>query len=104
MIVIEDQTIQLFPGTYNEYLHPAKEESSHEQKLLVLETRISEVLSKLSIEPTEELEQEFQALLREKKQQTDNWIDYGDWRQIQSPFFLDKTLKLFYHLSNYLNT
>ncbi|HHU18912.1 MAG TPA: ABC-F type ribosomal protection protein [Bacilli bacterium] len=66
LIVIRDQTIELFPGTYQEYLNPPKDESSHEQKLLVLETRISEVLSKLSIEPTDALEQQFQALLKEK--------------------------------------
>lgn len=70
LIVIEDQAIQLFPGTYSEYLHPPRDEGSREQKLMVLETRISEVLGKLSIEPTDELEQEFQSLLKKKKQLT----------------------------------
>lgn len=70
LIIIEDQTLQFFPGTYQEYLQPAKDEDTQAQKLLVLETRISEVLSKLSMEPTDELEQEFQALLKEKQQLT----------------------------------
>lgn len=67
LVVIEDQTIQLFPGTYQAYKNPARDVDDDKQKLMVLETRISEVLSKLSIEPTDELEQEFQALLKEKE-------------------------------------
>ncbi|EES37184.1 hypothetical protein HMPREF0791_0200, partial [Staphylococcus epidermidis W23144] len=34
---------------------------------LLLETKITEVLSRLSIEPSEELEQEFQNLINEKR-------------------------------------
>ncbi len=33
----------------------------------MIETKISEVLSRLSVEPSEELEKEFQRLLAEKK-------------------------------------
>lgn len=68
LVIIEDQMLQLFPGTYNEYLHPSRAKDTREQQLMVLETRISEVLSKLSLEPTDELEQEFQILLKEKQQ------------------------------------
>lgn len=68
LLIIENQMIRLFPGTYHDYLHPPKDKSNYEQRKLVLETRISEVLGKLSIDPTEELEQEFQTLLKEKKQ------------------------------------
>ncbi len=38
-----------------------------EDKKLLLETRITEILSRLSIEPSEELEKEFQNLINEKR-------------------------------------
>lgn len=38
------------------------------QARLLLETKIAEVLGKLSVAPSEELESEFQRLIREKKQ------------------------------------
>ncbi|GAA0307274.1 pleuromutilin/lincosamide/streptogramin A transport system ATP-binding/permease protein [Gracilibacillus halotolerans] len=43
------------------------EQSTTEEELLVIETKISDVLGRLSLEPTVELEEEFQQLLKKKK-------------------------------------
>ncbi|MDQ0155701.1 Vga family ABC-F type ribosomal protection protein [Robertmurraya andreesenii] len=69
ILIIEDERIHLFEGTYNEYKNytPAIERNSAEDEKLLIETKISEVLSRLSIEPTEELEKEFQQLLKKKR-------------------------------------
>lgn len=69
IIAIEDQQLHFFDGTleeYNEKRAQPNQDSKNEQ-LLILETRISEVLSKLSIEPSAKLEEEFQQLLKEKQ-------------------------------------
>lgn len=74
IIAIDQQTIQVFDGTYEAYQQyvPQEELDSNEERLLVLETKITEVLSKLSIEPSESLEKEFQNLLDEKKRMNEN--------------------------------
>lgn len=58
-----------FEGNYQQYKNyqPEEKRDSIEDRRLVLETRISEVLSRLSLKPSEELEQEFQELLAEKR-------------------------------------
>lgn len=69
IMVIEDEQITLFNGTYSEWeaYDPNNKGDLRETQLMVIENRISEVLSKLSINPEdEELETEFQALLEEK--------------------------------------
>lgn len=67
---IKNKKINVFEGTYQQFkLEPPKisqEKKIKKDKKLLLETRISEVLSRLSIEPSEELEKEFQTLLKEK--------------------------------------
>ncbi|MEH7123657.1 Vga family ABC-F type ribosomal protection protein [Bacillus sp. JJ1773] len=69
ILAIRDEKVELFEGTYQQYLHdePQKFRNAEEDQRLVLETKISEVLSRLSIEPSEELEMEFQKLLKEKQ-------------------------------------
>lgn len=69
ILAIRNKEIELFEGTYHQYKNdePRKDRSTKEDQRLVLETRISEVLSRLSIEPSEELEGEFQILLQEKR-------------------------------------
>ncbi|OZU87423.1 ABC transporter [Virgibacillus indicus] len=70
ILEIKDKQLTLFDGTYEAFKQyiPKQETDSTEQELLVVETRISEVLSKLSIEPSETLEAEFQSLLKRKKE------------------------------------
>jgi len=70
ILEIRNKKIEWFEGTYRQY-----EESKHQKKRnfkddkrLVLDMNISKVLSRLSIEPSEELEREFQLLLKEKRQ------------------------------------
>lgn len=70
IIVIEEQRLELFPGTYESYLTPVHDVDDLKQELMIIETRISEVLSKLSLEPSDELEQEFQLLLKKKQELT----------------------------------
>lgn len=71
-LVIHNQQIQLQESreegriSRNQPDRPRPHHTSEEEKL-VLEMKISEVLSRLSMEPSEELEAEFQRLLLEKK-------------------------------------
>lgn len=55
------------PDEKNRQSGRKKERDAGEDRRLLLETKISEVLSRLSVEPSEELEKEFQRLLAEKK-------------------------------------
>ncbi|TVZ76349.1 pleuromutilin/lincosamide/streptogramin A transport system ATP-binding/permease protein [Aeribacillus composti] len=70
ILAIRNQKIALFEGTYQQYKHAQlqKTRDTAKEKRLLLETKISEVLSRLSIEPSKELEMEFQKLLREKRE------------------------------------
>lgn len=69
ILAIDNKKVIDFHGTYEQFKNRNVESNvdTKEQELLVIETKISEVLSKLSIEPTEKLEEEFQSLLTEKK-------------------------------------
>lgn len=72
VLVIRNRKMEGFEGTHKQYEQfkkdePLKKRDSHEDQRLLLETKISEVLSRLSIEPSEELEKEFQILLAEKR-------------------------------------
>lgn len=73
IIEIESEQITIFDGTYDEYKssQTKNEKNSQEEDLLLLETKISEVLSRLSVEPSEELEKEFQNLIKEKRRLED---------------------------------
>lgn len=70
VLTIENEEIHLFEGTYDEYKNhvPQVEANPVEDVLLLLETKLSETLSRLSIDPSEELDQEFQKLLAKKKE------------------------------------
>jgi pleuromutilin/lincosamide/streptogramin A transport system ATP-binding/permease protein len=67
----KDRRIRVFDGGYAEYRSGGSPLSGHggrkEEQLLVLETKISEVLSRLSLEPSAELEEEFRSLLALKR-------------------------------------
>ncbi|WP_062048872.1 Vga family ABC-F type ribosomal protection protein [Bacillus sp. JCM 19034] len=69
MIEIKNNQLHVFDGTYEEYqahiITPPR--NHHANRKLMIETRLTEVLSLLSMKPTEQLEQEFQQLLTEKK-------------------------------------
>lgn len=71
ILAFENRQIRLFEGSYEQYVatpHPDTEApDDREQRLLLIDTKITEVLSRLSMEPTEELEEQFQALLAEKR-------------------------------------
>ncbi|WP_044641736.1 Vga family ABC-F type ribosomal protection protein [Risungbinella massiliensis] len=69
ILVINNAEIEIFDGTYDEYKYYVPQESrdSLEDQRLILETKITDVLSRLSIEPSAELEREFQKLLAEKQ-------------------------------------
>lgn len=67
ILTIENGQLHVFEGTYDEFKSQDVKRDTDEDKKLLLETRITEVLSRLSISPTEELEKEFQQLLAEKR-------------------------------------
>ena len=69
VLEIRNKKIKLFEGTFQQYKehHFRKEKDKKRDEYLLLETKISEVLSKLSVEPSNELEEEFQRLIKEKK-------------------------------------
>src|SRR5699024_8377683 len=68
IVEIRNKELTFFDGTYKQYKshQPSKERDSKQDESLLLETKISEVLSRLSVEPSEELEREFQELIKEK--------------------------------------
>lgn len=66
ILTIENEELRVFEGTYQEFKN-YEPRSEEEDNLLLLETKITEVLSRLSIEPSAELEQEFQRLLASKR-------------------------------------
>src|SRR5699024_3615688 len=69
ILTIENKRITLFEGTYQELkAYVPRKADPNEDELQVIETKITEVLSKLSIDPSEELDQEFQHLLAQKKE------------------------------------
>ncbi|RGI31908.1 ribosomal protection-like ABC-F family protein [Melissococcus sp. OM08-11BH] len=69
LLIIENKKINVFEGPLSDYkITPIiKKNSKQQDSLLVIETKISEILGKLSLEPSEELEQEFQLLLKQKQ-------------------------------------
>ncbi|MFT9847250.1 Vga family ABC-F type ribosomal protection protein [Aneurinibacillus sp. REN35] len=69
ILAIDEKKIEVFEGTFAEYKRQVQAQSrdTTEDQRLVIETKLSEVLSKLSLEPSEELEREFQKLLQEKR-------------------------------------
>lgn len=69
IIEIKDYSLNIFDGDYKSYIEHQSQKGSdaNEDELLLIETKISEVLSRLSIESSETLEKEFQKLLKEKQ-------------------------------------
>ncbi|NSL50368.1 Vga family ABC-F type ribosomal protection protein [Calidifontibacillus erzurumensis] len=69
IVEIRNQTVHYFDGTFDEYraAHLAATQKQIDEHLLLLEMKISEVLSRLSEEPSDELEREFQELLKKKR-------------------------------------
>lgn len=70
IFAIDNKSIHTFEGSYQAYLHaePDQEHEPLEDELLKVETNISDVLSRLSMKPSAELDEEFQRLLRQKKE------------------------------------
>lgn len=66
---IENGEINIFEGTYQEFIHNNSSENRNtaEDELLLLETKISEILSRISTQPSAELEKEFQRLITKKR-------------------------------------
>lgn len=68
IITIENQRMKLIEGDYHAYQNfQPKVIDETEQELMVIEARLTEVLSRLSLNPDPNLEQEFQELLEKKK-------------------------------------
>ncbi|SDO23838.1 ribosomal protection-like ABC-F family protein [Alkalicoccus daliensis] len=63
---VTDISIEIADGILRLKEAEAVERNAEKEEAMVLETKISEVLSRLSIEPTPELEKEFQELLKKK--------------------------------------
>ncbi len=66
---VHEKRIEAFDGTYGAYKQKDDKPAvtQREEELLLIELQLSEVLSRLSIEPSQELEETFQALLKQKK-------------------------------------
>ncbi|MGJ7921242.1 Vga family ABC-F type ribosomal protection protein [Neobacillus sp. LXY-4] len=69
VLEISNKQVHLFEGSFTQYKQhvPKAVRNEKEDRLLVLETKITEVLSRLSIDPSAELENEFKKLLAEKR-------------------------------------
>lgn len=70
IFAIRNERIHLFEGSYQAYTQSETkiEHDPLEDEMLKVETKISDVLSRLSMTPSEELEEEFNKLLRQKKE------------------------------------
>src|SRR5699024_8941124 len=70
---IDNKEVTVFDGTYEAYEGQVKYSKSNESEdeLLLIETKISDVLARLSLEPSAELDAEFQRLLKEKRKLID---------------------------------
>lgn len=72
IIEINHQELTFFAGSMQQLNEePAEKETQEnpvEQQLMIVETKITEILSKLSLEPSEALDQEFQKLLKQKRE------------------------------------
>ncbi|MDY0404964.1 ABC-F type ribosomal protection protein [Virgibacillus sp. 179-BFC.A HS] len=73
ILTINNQRITLFDGGYREYQQAVSSENGDDKKdrLLLIDTQLTEVLSRLSIEPSAELERQVQQLLQEKRNLTE---------------------------------
>lgn len=71
VIEINQQQLTFFDGNIQQlHQEPTEKETQEdpiEQQLMIIETKITETLSKLSLEPSDELDQEFQKLLQQKR-------------------------------------
>src|SRR5699024_6947404 len=69
VVEIQNKDLTFFDGTYKQYKshQSSKIRDSKQDESLLLETKISEVLSRLSIEPSDKLEREVQKKIKEKK-------------------------------------
>ncbi|MCM3761754.1 ABC-F type ribosomal protection protein [Alkalihalobacillus oceani] len=72
LLIIENRTLAAFDGSYHDYreVQVKPPSTSDADELLVIEQKITEVLSRLSLESSDELEAEFQRLLQEKRRLT----------------------------------
>lgn len=70
LLIIDNKQIKLFEGTYREYLLSGHSEklTSIEEDLMRIENEIATVLGKISIEPSQELESQFEKLILKKKE------------------------------------
>lgn len=70
IIEINNQELTFFDGTFKQLEDESSKEAhvnTTKQELMIIETKISEVLGKLSIESSETLDREFQSLIKEKR-------------------------------------
>ncbi|WP_046179812.1 Vga family ABC-F type ribosomal protection protein [Domibacillus tundrae] len=69
VLVIHETKLNVFDGTLKKYTERQRKSGRDEteEQLLLIETKIAEVLGKMSIEPSDGLEKEFQRLLAEKR-------------------------------------
>lgn len=68
ILELKDRKLTLFEDNYKAFNNRNTKPKANDEELLLLETKLTEVLSKLSIEPTDQLEEEFQNLIKCKKE------------------------------------
>src|SRR5699024_8471326 len=70
VVEIQNNDLTFFDGTYKQYKshQSSKNRDSKQGVSLVLEKKITKVLTRLSIEPKDNLKREFQKLIKEKRE------------------------------------
>ncbi|MCH5583481.1 ATP-binding cassette domain-containing protein [Shimazuella sp. AN120528] len=68
ILEIKEQTIHAYAGSYQELQRKQQIPVKREEERLLIETKITEVLSLLSVAPTTELEQQFTALIKQRNE------------------------------------
>ncbi|SEQ13110.1 ribosomal protection-like ABC-F family protein [Piscibacillus halophilus] len=67
LIIIHDRKLYIHDGPEIEFWE-SQEQANSDEELLLVETQITEILSRMSLDPNEELEAEFERLLQKKKE------------------------------------
>lgn len=77
IVEIKNQQVTIFKGPLDEYRTSRRQQNRNikEESLMVINNKIAEVLGKLSIEPSDALEQEFNELLKQKRAFENTQID-----------------------------
>lgn len=77
LLVFDGTKLNFFPGPYDDYSNKqiSTEYTEATADILLIENKLAEIISRLSLNPTEKLEAEFQSLLAKRLYCQNNHLD-----------------------------